>query len=45
MVLDSQGETEHRVEGTLTIARNSQNPRHLDFVLTIGTNTYQYKMG
>jgi SAM-dependent methyltransferase len=45
IVLDSQGETEHRVEGTLTIARNSQNPRHLDFVLTIGTNTYQYKMG
>ena len=40
-----EGNEEHTIEGTLTIARNSQNPRHLDFVMKIGTNTYEYKMG
>jgi len=44
LVIDNQGK-EHVVEGTLTIARNSQNPRNLDFVMVINGKTYNYKMG
>ena len=45
MILDCGKEDQHVVEGKLTIARNSQNPRNLDFVLIIGEKTYKYKMG
>jgi hypothetical protein len=38
-------DVDHSIDGTLTIARNSQNPRHLDFEMTINGNKYEYKMG
>jgi SAM-dependent methyltransferase len=43
LVIETNG-ADHVVNGTLTIARNSQNPRNLDFVMMIGENVYKYKM-